>query len=172
MTRIFKAAGPADYREFGALIREYTSWLLQRLATEAWFMEGVLKHQSLAAELESLETIYAPPGGRLLLAEVDGRIAGGVAFRELSQGICEMKRMYLRDAFRGLGLGRKLCAAIIASARGDGYRFMRLDTARRLTEAITLYRSMGFSECKPYRAYAEDLLPHLLFMELELRELQ
>ncbi len=168
MTGIFEAATAEDYREFGVLIREYAAWLLRRLKDESWFMEGVLKHQSLDEELKNLALIYGPPKGKVLLANCDGAIAGGVAYRELSPGICEMKRMYLRDAFRGKGLGRKLCEAVIISAQTAGYRLMRLDTSRRLTGAITMYKTFGFHDCEPYRAYPEDLLPHLLFMELPL----
>lgn len=73
-----------------------------------------------------------------------------------------MKRMFVRDAFRGHGLGRQLCARIIAAARTKGYRVMQLDTSRRLTDAILLYRGMGFFECAPFRQYPEVLGPHLL----------
>lgn len=79
-----------------------------------------------------------------------------------------MKRMFVRDRFRGLGLGRKLCRAVMESARSEGYALMRLDTSYKLTEAIALYESFGFRECPPYRDYPPDLLPNLYFMEASL----
>lgn len=170
MSGIFEAATPQDYREFAGLVREYAAWLNRQLANDAWFINAVLKYQSLDDELRNLSVIYGPPDGGMLLAKSGGQIAGGVAYRKLSDGICEMKRMFLRDGFRGKGLGRRLCEAIIAKARGNGYRLMRLDTSRRLTGAIAMYQTFGFKECEPYRAYPEDLLPHLLFMELPLAE--
>ena len=81
-----------------------------------------------------------------------------------------MKRLYVCDAFKGRGLGRRLCDALIAGARGDGYRLMRLDTGDRLTEAIGMYESLGFRRCAPHRAYPPELSMHLVFMELTLRD--
>lgn len=168
MTSISLAADEQDYNAFASLVRDYTGWLSVRLASEAWFMDAVLKHQSLDIELATLETTYGPPNGQVLLARHDGGIAGGVAFRRLGAGVCEMKRMFVRDRFRGLGLGRNLCRAVMESARNEGYGLMQLDTSHKLTEAIALYQSLGFRECPPYRDYPPDLLPHLYFMEASL----
>ena len=162
---IFVAATEEDYSIFARLVRDYAAWLHARLADEAWFIDAVLRHQSLDDELNALPKTYGPPQGRVLLAHHNGEIAGGAAYHKLSDSICEMKRMFVFDRFRGKGLGRRLCDAIVASARQDGYRLMQLDTSRKLTEAITMYKSIGFQECPPYREYPEELIPHLLFME-------
>ena len=96
---------------------------------------------------------YAPPEGRLLLAEYEGQLAGCVALHKLEPGICEMKRLYLRPQFRGKGLGRALAERIIAEARQIGYRRMRLDTVEPvMKDAVAMYRKLGFKEIAPYRA--------------------
>jgi ribosomal protein S18 acetylase RimI-like enzyme len=79
-----------------------------------------------------------------------------------------MKRVFVPGRFQGAGLGRRLCSALIASAREDGFRLMRLDTRNLMTEAISMYQSFGFSECCPYYEYPEKLMPYFVFMELPL----
>ena len=170
---ITEARSVADYTAFGELVAEYSAWLSQKHAGDAWFIEAVLKHQSLDVELASLTTIYGPPDGFALLAKVGGNIAGSVGCRKLSTDTCEMKRMFVREAFRGRGLGRALSQSVIDGARARGFRLMQLDTSRNhLAEAIALYRSLGFRDCLPYRVYPPELLANLLFLELPLTETQ
>jgi putative acetyltransferase len=108
--------------------------------------------QSFDQELARLPGDYAPPDGRLLLAEYEGQLAGCVALHKLEPGICEMKRLYLRPQFRGKGLGRALADAIIAEARSSGYQRMRLDTIEPIMkDAVAMYRQFGFQEIAPYR---------------------
>lgn len=122
--------------------------------------------QSFDQELAGLPGDYAPPEGRLLLAEYEGQLAGCVALHKLESGICEMKRLYLRSQFRGKGLGRALTMAVIAEARDIGYRRMRLDTVEPVMKgAVALYRMLDFKEIAPYR---ENPIKGALYMELEL----
>src|SRR6266581_5617206 len=108
--------------------------------------------QNFDKELAALPGDYAPPDGRLLLAEYEGKVAGCVALHGLGDNICEMKRLYLRPEFRGKRLGRALAECVIAEARRIGYHRMRLDTVEPLMgDAVAMYRKMGFKEIPPYR---------------------
>jgi ribosomal protein S18 acetylase RimI-like enzyme len=120
--------------------------------------------QSFDEELKSLPGAYAAPSGRLLLALYEQQAAGCVALRNLEANICEMKRLYVRPAYRGKGLGRILVERVIAEARAIGYERMRLDTiASSMQEAVELYRRKGFQEIAPYRA---NPIEGALYMEL------
>lgn len=151
---IVRFGGNADLAEVRLMFREYVEWL------------GIdLSFQNFETELAQLPGDYAPPNGRLLIAEIEGRAAGCVALRRLDQSICEMKRLYIRPEFRGAGLGRKLVTAIMAEGRAIGYRRMRLDTLPQMGAAQALYESLGFREIEAYRY---NPVPGTLFLEAEL----
>jgi len=152
---IFQAESPAHIAQARELILEYAKSLGFSLC-----------FQNFEKELEELPGNYAPPRGRLLLAESEGEIAGCVALRARETGICEMKRLYLRPQFRGKGLGRVLAERIIDEARTIGYARMRLDTVEPvMKDAVATYRKLGFKEIAPYCTNPE---PGTLYMELEL----
>jgi len=122
--------------------------------------------QDFDKELAGLPGDYAPPDGRLLLAEYERQLAGCVALHKLEADICEMKRLYLRPQFRGRGLGRLLVDRIMAEARQIGYRRMRLDTIEPvMKDAVAMYRKLGFKEIAPYCA---NPIAGALYMELQL----
>ena len=122
--------------------------------------------QGFEQELAGLPGDYAPPDGRLLIAEYRSELAGCVALHKLDAGVCEMKRLYLRPQLRGRGVGRALAETVIAEARAIGYRKMRLDTVEPvMPNAVALYRRLGFAEIEAYRA---NPIAGALYMELDL----
>src|SRR5918997_539632 len=115
--KLTQAETPGQIEEARRLFREYQGWLGLDLC-----------FQNFEQELKGLPGDYAVPSGRLLLAEIDGEVAGCVALRPVGEGACEMKRLYVRPAFQGTGLGRRLAETIVEEARSAGYERMRLDT--------------------------------------------
>ncbi len=155
ITEFVWARSSEQIEQARGLFREYEAWL------------GIsLCFQNFEKELANLPGEYVPPDGGLLLAIRDQKVAGCIALRKIGDGICEMKRLFVRSEFRGKGLGRKLVAAIIAEANEIGYRKMRLDTLPpKMNQAIALYRSLGFKEIEPYYP---NPVPGAKFMELDL----
>lgn len=121
--------------------------------------------QGFAEELASLPGNYARPAGRLLLASSGSTVLGVVALRPLLSADCEMKRLYVRSSGRGAGLGRLLTQSLISEARLTGYKRLLLDTLPTMTEAQTLYRSMGFEEIE---AYCHNPIAGTRYMALDL----
>jgi len=121
--------------------------------------------QNFAEELATLPGGYSRPSGRLLLAMVEDQVAGCAALRALDAETAEMKRVYVRPAFRGLGVGRILAESILHESRTAGYRRIRLDTLPSMVRAQQLYRELGFYEIAPYGEKAE---PGTVYLELEL----
>lgn len=152
--KIVAAHEPPALDRARELFLEYRDWL------------GIdLCFQSFDQEVTGLPGAYAPPRGRLLLAVEDGVAAGCVALRPIGDEECEMKRLYVRPAFTGRGLGRRLAEIVIDAARAIGYRNMRLDTLPSMTAARSLYASLGFVEVPPYY---HNPVPGALFLEVAL----
>jgi putative acetyltransferase len=143
-------AGPADVVTLRALFREYST---------------SLGEQGCFPDFE--EELGALPGGYevLLVARIDGTTMGCVALKQLADGACEMKRLYVRSAARGSGTGRALVEAVIARARDRGFRVMRLDTLPTMDAARAIYLSLGF---RPIERYNDNPIAGVLFFELAL----
>ena len=171
MFDIRTAASAADYERFAALVAEYTGWCRARYADDSWVVEAAFSQQSLEDELRSLPGVYGRPNGQTFLAfDGDGAVMGACAYRRLSDEVCELKRLFVPQRFQGSGLGRALAQTALSAAATDGYRWMRLDTVKRMTEAIALYRSLGFRDCAPFHRYTDRLMASILFMERDLGE--
>ena len=139
------------------LVPDSATWLDRTRQILREYAQGLgidLCFQNFEAELASLPGDYAPPGGALLLAFVDGQLAGCGAMRALPEAdyadACEMKRLYVRRAFRGFGLGRLLAQALLDRAAQAGYSNMLLDTLDDMEAARSLYEALGFEEIPPY----------------------
>jgi putative acetyltransferase len=143
MIRLLEAGTAVQFEAARSLIEEY--------AAQIGALMGVdLAFQNITAELNQLPDLYGPPSGCLLLASRDDEWVGCCALRRFSDGVCEMKRLYVKPQLRGANLGRQLTERLVTKARGLGYRRMVLDTLEDMTAARTLYRSLGFRETKPY----------------------
>lgn len=158
MPHLALAEFPRDLAAVRGLFREYATWLAIDLS-----------FQDFENELASLPGKYALPAGRLLLAwpgaDGAGEALGCVALRPIEEGACEMKRLYLRSAARGTGLGRLMAERICDEARALGYRRICLDTLPRMAAAVHLYTSLGFREIPPY---TYNPVPETLYLALDL----
>ena len=139
---------------------------VRQLWTEYWNTFGLpLDFQNFSTELETLPGEYVPPGGRLLLARIDGEVAGTAALRPLRGHACEAKRLYIKPAYRGRGLARVLLEKIVEEARQCGYGELFGDTLPAMAAAMELYRRMGFVEVAPY---SESPTPGAIYLRLSL----
>jgi ribosomal protein S18 acetylase RimI-like enzyme len=154
MVTVREPASFADLATLRLLFEEYQAAL------------GVdLCFQGFNEELATLPGQYERPQGRLWLAMADREAAGCVGLRPFGEGACEMKRLYVRPAHRGQGLGRRLAGAAVEAAKELGYDRMYLDTLASMREATALYRALGFKETSCYRY---NPLPDVLYFELVL----
>ena len=155
MLQVVQAESESQIAEAHVLFREYEAWLGMSLC-----------FQDFETEVALLPGKYTMPDGRLLLAYDDDRLAGCIALRKLDDGVCEMKRLFVRDEFRGLQIGVQLIERLIADARKIGYSRMLLDTyPPKMGKAVKLYESHGFRAIAPYYDNPHD---GVLFMELTL----
>jgi len=152
MLKIIQAETEDHITKARELFREYEAWLGMSLC-----------FQDFENEVASLPGKYAPPDGRLYLAYSDEKLTGCIALRNLGDGVCEMKRLFVRDEFRGHKIGVRLIERLIADAREIGYKKMRLDTfPPKMGKAVKLYESHGFRPIPPYYDNPHD---GVLFME-------
>ncbi|MEQ8584403.1 MAG: GNAT family N-acetyltransferase [Thalassobaculaceae bacterium] len=147
-----------DRADFAALVREYVDWLAVDLG-----------YQDLEAELAALDRVYAAPGTILVARDRAGAVLGGVAVKPLpalGDGVCEMKRLYVRQAGRGLGLGGRLARSALVAAREAGFGTMVLDTMpSRMGSAVAMYAKLGFVTRS---AYYDTPIAETIFLERSL----
>lgn len=141
MLKIVPATTAQDLTDVRTLFGEYAGLVAEALC-----------FQNFDQELEALPGAYAPPGGLLWIARDGDTAAGCVGLRRIDAGTGEMKRMYVRERYRGSGLGRRLALEVVEAARRLGYARVVLDTLPKLARAIALYRDLGFRETGPYLA--------------------
>ncbi len=143
LVELFSPATLEEFEIARGIFRDYASGLVVDLC-----------FQDFDSELATLPGDYAPPRGTLLLARVNGEIAGCCALRPLDAAdypnACEMKRLFVRHDFRGIGLGRQLVEAVLDAARQAGYSSVLLDTLDDMEAARALYEELGFAEIPPY----------------------
>lgn len=155
MLKVIQAESEQQIDQARKLFREYESWLGLDLC-----------FQGFEQELRDLPGKYSPPDGRLFLAYAKKDLVGCIAMRKLEEGICEMKRLFVRDEFRGQKIGIQLIEKLIGEARTANYSKMRLDTfPPKMGKAVSLYESHGFRQIPPYYENPHD---GVLFMELQL----
>ena len=152
--RILGADDHVELEQVRQFFRNYAAWL------------GVdLDYQNFGDEMASLPGAYVAPAGRLFFAEFEGRPAGCVGIRPSSDGVCEMKRLYVEPELRGNGIGRQLALAAIKAAKALGYRKVMMDTLPAMRIAVKLYRELGFKEAP---AYYPTPVEGTLFLALDL----
>lgn len=156
MTEVIKVTAE-DYHhleQVKLLFREYANWL-----------NVDLSFQQFEEELSTLPGVYVPPTGALFLALADGHLAGCVAVRPFDNSTAEMKRLFVKDAFKGHGVGKALASAAIEESRRLGYKRILLDTLAHMRPAIDLYTSLGF---QPIAAYYDNPISDAVFLSLNI----
>jgi GNAT superfamily N-acetyltransferase len=146
----------------------FVAWHRERHTSDLDLIDAYFDQEAWDREVAGLPGDYAPPDGGLLVCWDAELAIGCVAFKRLDAESCEMKRMFVESMARGRGAGRALAEAVVVAAREAGYRRMYLDTSIRQTEAITLYRDLGFVEAEPYYDVPEEMLGWLVFYRLDL----
>ena len=151
---------PADRPDLVATVRTLFREYAEAIGTD-------LEYQGFTAELAALPVPYVPPDGALIVAHAGADIAGCVGLRPLDRRVGEMKRLYVRSAYRSCGLGKRLVEAVIHTAREAGYLELRLDTLPSMASAQALYHRLGFAEIPPYN---DKHLPGTRFYALRLTD--
>ena len=162
MLAISQVSTPSEIKSVQELLREYTGWAFTLTAGS----DQAPTFHGLEQELATLPGIYAPPTGCLLLAMQDGQSAGCIALKGHDATTGELKRLYVRPAFRGRNIGRQLVAALIAEARKFGYQRLILDSHISMTKAHEIYMAAGFRKVNTPSDFPEALKPIAVFMEL------
>ena len=146
-------------------MRAFIAWHRERHHEDIALIDSYFDEAAFEQELADLPGKFAPPNGRLYVAYDGVQPIGCGALRNLDDGICEMKRMFVPSAWRGQGVGLSLAERLLGDARSIGYRKVRLDTSWRQQEAISLYQKLGFKEIEPYYETSAPMREWLRFFE-------
>lgn len=146
-----------------ALIKEYTD----DIGSHGDEIKECLSSQNLSEELADIRSKYALPYGRMYIALFDGKTVGSVALAKDDEEHCELKRLYVREEYRGMHIARALMDKVIEDAKTIGYRYMRLDTFPFMANAIKLYENYGFTYIDKYN---DNPAGAALFMQLDLEK--
>lgn len=168
MITIVQAVNDGRIRQVRELFAEYFEFLRTEVDTHLPNPDDAPPVAGFRDEMANLPGRYAPPDGRLLLAQVDGEPAGCVALYKFGDGVAELKRLWARPQFRGMKVGRRLVESLIEEARQIGYTSILLSTVDKLTEAQSLYVSLGWELTEPYFDGPEEMMAHEVFMKLDL----
>ena len=148
--QLINCQSEADFKIAKALTIDYLKWLGMDLI-----------YQGIEKEMDTLNIMYNHPKGAFLYVTINGKVAGGVGARHLERDICEMKRLYIYEEFRGLQLGKLLCHSLIKKSKELGYKKMRLDTVSKLQTAIKMYEKIGFYNIDPYCPNPDDTASYM-----------
>jgi GNAT superfamily N-acetyltransferase len=164
MVSISQVSAPKEIHDVQDLLREYTAWVFT-LAAES---NQAPTFQGLEEELATLPGIYAPPTGSLLLATLNSQSVGCIALKRHDATTGELKRLYIRQTFRGRKIGRQLVNAVIETSREMGYQRLILDSHISMKPAHAIYEAAGFRNVETPIDFPEDLKPIVVFMEMNL----
>lgn len=163
MLTISQVSSKADITATQELMREYASWSFTIVPgsenSPAW--------AGFDAELASLPGLYAPPAGHLLLAMQDGQPAGCVCLKRRDDTTSELKRLYVRPAFRGQNIGQQLVQMLVEEARQSGYQRVVLDSHISMKKAHAIYQDVGFKRVNAPDSFPDELKPIVVFMEYD-----
>lgn len=169
MLRILEADTPELLAQAAELLRDFPPHQRRRYATHLHIVDRYFDDATYARELADLPAHYGAPQGCVLLAVEGEEAVGAVCLRSLDDEACEMKRLFVPEQYRGMGIAKALVKALFDAARERNYRVMRLDTGSFMTEALALYGSFGFECIAPYYLVDGTLAKEFVFMEKALR---
>lgn len=172
MIQIVPADNEARIHHAITLSQAYVSWM--SAAIREHYPELDLAEFTTEHDYDDLRRKFpgehVPPYGRLYVALNNGQAGGMIALGRLSDGICEMRTLFVQPDMRGMGMGQQLVETVLSDARAIGYTHMRLDTLGFMHSALRMYRALGFREIAPYRDVSESLKQYIHFLELDLYE--
>jgi putative acetyltransferase len=168
---IVEAAEPKHVSQVGALLRDYLLWTHRRYGEHAEIIDAYFDGREWESELADLPAHYGFPFGAIFLAQVDDVPVGCVLLRGIGDNVGEMKRLFVRPAFRDMGIACALVARLSELALARGYKTLMLETGPLHTEAQALYRNLGFQPAAPYHGIADWLAANMHFFKADTRQL-